>query len=1483
MHVIADAYYPLRLPKTVVLWRMLGEYRNILELRFMPIAIDPSTQQNDHPSGKHIYPSTQQNHNPSGRPIHTSAQQNPHPSSRPVQFNVPHSIISGLSLFEDDDTGSLYVLFVTAANLFYRLTFPAPLWFESPTASPDGNIGAGGIVEQACYCHPLLQPSSNPGNSDTSSVTEPTLSHFVDPDTVIVAYSNGQIGTMVCPRSTILARDVRTGWLKDSNLMEMLWIPSALAKWVAPTASEVAAMCSLLFGTNLKLVFVLSQDCKLRVWNIANNTMVCSFTLPASHSTSTTTDAWARPVRQDTFSNNVIGKYIQVFDESPDGLATPFEREKLAFKLAVLIPSPVDPFLIVLQGVGDYSGNFKNLSLIHSKSCAVIPSHPDDSKFDEVFVDFRIIEDTCDSRSSSGNSCIRKSWTCWTLWKLRGDPILRYSPLNLSNYEGFVSPMGDRWTTVSTGLTSQRLPALGFKPTATVTELLDYTFHPGRYSNLVIEQALQSYESLWKQTQMTTAFISLRTLRERTASSVGAGIRLQLQNGMNERRMLEAYQKALVDEWTRFLQCCDNLSRAHATPTALSTRPNFGAVTVVHRAGVGILRELDTAQLLSSPNTLITSGTFSLLRDETLRDRYPEFHTKSSRADLITLSKLIDLIKGVTSDAVLDQIYKDLVGSTSLQKVISEHLVDLAKQHLASMVGSSTLRARASSLVTALSNSEVWTRLMNIVSREVTALDSEIPRGLDIVDSSSTRLGSLGVAFVAQSLGEAIAARSKLLFEMMLVIMVIAASPGRKTRQIPAIVMDEGLRLFQTYALLHTLASKVVSSPEADVQMGRRDFNRQKLHDASFLIGQCADLRVYEDSHMTFDGSDTEPFFSQVVRRWLRIPLDFDEGDLATNLRASVVLLLQNLSQPKFILKLGCVMSGNAEVVNAIVKYLPVTSGLEYLAGLGALKMGDYDKARVRFEKAAVTSGEDDLKNLLPLDVRNEGLVGYYKHVAALFKVSPEHAIGFVQAALDNTPDREMSSVVPLLKELFLLNLSVLRYEEAFRAMQANPDQEARLDCLAHLVNVFCEKRQIEALCSGRLAFGDLEEQVESLLWFKAKSQRVWPIGGDPPYYKILYSYYTYRGNHRGAASAMFQYSRRLSELSRRTESLAADTHRVIEERSRALLASMQSLQLVSPESGWLSIPKSSDSTIVGPRPAKRRRLTTFSSTSNIDNDTGNMSHAARLATESVSVNDLIQEYELVMARLVLSDKFPNLVTSNETMSPEDAIALCCQAGLYDTALTVAKVFELEMSGIFASLAVRVVRLASSGNFGLDSGILEGVLEMYDGQMNPSQKLLKMVKQYLDRHDTVATGFHYRRLFIDKVLTENSHFNLPYWLTKFYEIHNAEDLIRIYLKHGLLAEAAKLAAHTVEREFQKGGVQDARVQGRWLPYALLDQLEEYGQTLTGQDMESVNTMRSALESYMTKVTKETINAKVDRSDLMSVEDIVSNVRREAGR
>ena len=75
-----------------------------------------------------------------------------------------------------------------------------------------------------------------------------------------------------------------------------------------------------------------------------------------------------------------------------------------------------------------------------------------------------------------------------------------------------------------------------------------------------------------------------------------------------------------------------------------------------------------------------------------------------------------------------------------------------------------------------------------------------------------------------------------------------------------------------------------------------------------------------------------------------------------------------------------------------------------------------------------------------------------------------------------------------------------------------------------------------------------------------------------------------------------------------------------------------------------------------------------------------------------VTLSMIRQDYSLVMAKLILASKYPEFSLTLSMPDPEDALALYVQAEKYTAAITLGKLFELDLRKVFSSLAERCAR-----------------------------------------------------------------------------------------------------------------------------------------------------------------------------------------------
>ncbi|KAI8827152.1 uncharacterized protein EV422DRAFT_491025, partial [Fimicolochytrium jonesii] len=118
-----------------------------------------------------------------------------------------------------------------------------------------------------------------------------------------------------------------------------------------------------------------------------------------------------------------------------------------------------------------------------------------------------------------------------------------------------------------------------------------------------------------------------------------------------------------------------------------------------------------------------------------------------------------------------------------------------------------------------------------------------------------------------------------------------------------------------------------------------------------------------------------------------------------------------------------------------------------------------------------------------------------------------------------------------------------------------------------------------------------------------------------------------------------------------------------------------------------------------------------------------------------------------------------------------------------------------------------------------------------DWEGTSADRAWRTLNEYLLEHDTPRTGYAYRSAVIDRVLQVHRSFRIPKaWITSFYDTRNPDDLIRVYLKHDLLEEAAYFVSDYVKCQEKllrarktAGRPLDTASRPKWLPYLLIDQ------------------------------------------------------------
>ncbi|KAJ1961135.1 hypothetical protein IWQ62_003972 [Dispira parvispora] len=594
---------------------------------------------------------------------------------------------------------------------------------------------------------------------------------------------------------------------------------------------------------------------------------------------------------------------------------------------------------------------------------------------------------------------------------------------------------------------------------------------------------------------------------------------------------------------------------------------------------------------------------------------------------------------------------------------------------------------------------------------------------------------------------------------------------------------------------------------------------------------------------------------------------------------------------------------GYIHLAHQLLAFCPPSLTARFLWGQLYLRLGLYANAYRCLElvgsgafapTSEIQTDEHVFRTLLPTHVENP--LEYYQMCADLMEAhqQPHFVTQFCRLAvtvLDNATDGEMwtddgqdhSSVKQRLYfRIFHSMLQDMRYDQAYMAMlQIRGNNVLQRDCLRHLISVMCEQRQMHLIT--RWSFGELQEEVEQTLLFKARNSDIHPSqivarstalqadsesqdsAQEPPrvppnYYKILYAYHTYRGDYRSASSAMFQYAQRLSDFVHREVQTYVTC---LVEQTTAYLSAIQALSLVDPEYAWVTVtPAGHPPHTDGSHQTKKRRLMSPAS-STMTNQPEQDTHALAPSGASKMVVQLVtmrREYQLCLAKLRLAELFPELQLDTQTLEFRDALSLFVRSGMYDHALSLAVLFETDLTCIFRHLAKECVQVSewathsqeenTDGLWSSDPNATTELPEVFRAndsllalEGSPETRIWKLLQNYLDQYDpalpqsTDSTASQstdmdtsplppsntYRTAAIDEILSMGGC--VPPWLSQPLFQHHPDTLVRLLLTHGYLEEAVKTTIRFIRSTIQRYRMTPIdHSMMRWMPFNLLDQL-----------------------------------------------------------
>lgn len=467
-------------------------------------------------------------------------------------------------------------------------------------------------------------------------------------------------------------------------------------------------------------------------------------------------------------------------------------------------------------------------------------------------------------------------------------------------------------------------------------------------------------------------------------------------------------------------------------------------------------------------------------------------------------------------------------------------------------------------------------------------------------------------------------------------------------------------------------------------------------------------------------------------------------------------------------------------------------------------------------------------KALLP-DLVNQGLPGL--------------AIRAANMALSTTDVSDESTFSLLYGYIFSSALEIDHYEQAYSALIHIFDDTKRMQALSDFVLTCIERGKAREL--AELPFVNMMDQVHSIVLQAAKLREVSPVG-SPSLYQVLYGFHIAKSNYRLAAEAMFIFSERL----------IAEQHLrlgTMEQYNSALLAVISALKLIEPTHAYLVSRKAS----VPASPHKRARDELSSNLNSL--------HIQSHAPKSVEIYNiarletmyLIAQCNLSLARRDKSILLPGVKNANSTL------LLLLNHNEFELAYRLSSKAKIPMNDIFTRHTLFCLRQSSSSKSSWNS-----------------------LRSNLAAHDLPSTNLQYHVIVADTILSTDRRVALPVWLVESFKLGHASPLVQshtaaskadnpvhsessdkstqllmVYVKHGLVEDAAKLANEIILRARQRlESYTDASQQVETaLPYTYIEQ--------TLLELQTAQPPNVALHAKVASALKQYLDIAVDKTNL----------------
>lgn len=1165
----------------------------------------------------------------------------------------------------------------------HHILFPAPL-LDGVHLSNSAASDSGTVLLQACtvtgYAYRIVLPLDSlhsvddvpqrwirehriaavPSSDVKGMLRDKTLSlsHVSeDGSLMLVACADGRVIKLAWHGSEHTSASIALdGHWEESILHSHTFLSRFFARSTAQnSATQISSMSTYARSSHWSgtLALIVSQDRKLRLWDLGTDTCVRAIDLPQSSTADHIEDT-----REEYDAVLVDGKPIA--ETSSTSMTR--SAQIRAFSLAQHDGSSAHALyaLVYVPSLGTW-GDFLACYGIQLTAASSSSSRQFAGSVGDVDLVWRKRCDPFASRSDSelrDISLVRNGplVEAWCLWDASGSTMIKFTTIDVHLAHSNPSSDSD-WHTVALPCSHSPLQGVALDDDmcalSTAEEIAPFMaariFEPNRFSSACLDYGVDAYENIIQshvenlEYLLPTSF-EQASVRDQILQLVGVAVDLQIDPTTGAPK-LDEYFAAVKREWCTFVGLLQEYDSRERWPIGFANgmaAHHDDLPLVLSRGCVGLAVREDSASTL-----------WRLSRDA-LREQ-----TATLAGDL----HFVSAVEKEIHPRIWASFETDLLDALSSQpsSPVEDVSMELWEVHVSSSI--------SDELTDSLRQDGVdIERALALIAECLLCLQLRNPNA-----GAGTAPTELESALGADMLTQAIADRFRL--TRLLVQLSLAARQGafggdEAHDEYLDSLIAESVTLFHRYYVYDFAAHRDAtvevraSEPVLEDDEGDTHAVEKQMRDMQF---RSPSIEGADDNQPRFA---TNLVHMGILRRYLlgastrRLVLTesvaevaYSTLDLITPSRGLATCVDLDLPTIRFIHH--TVREGCPGAALGILRFFAPSPASDYVKARATLLLGDIDSAAGAFERVALSvrlladtycdESIEALRDILPPLISGAGsgeeaLMRFYRLVVLYFQQAKSslYVAQFVRLAtelLSAGIPASTTTAQSLYLLLFQSNLMLWRFDEAYVYLLAIPFDDLQRECLRSLISVMCEKGFVEQLLAYN--FAGMQGEVERTLSFKARNSD--PLADVLNYYDVLYAFHLRRGDLKSAGATMWQMGKRVNDLARRhaipARSVRLDgpaprdlknkqQYAILE--AQCFLKSINVLTLIAPADAWFAYEMSGDD---DEELVESSKLTTFVPAASF--------HKAAHEIRIVYLDDIRRHYQILVAYLELLALWP--------------------------------------------------------------------------------------------------------------------------------------------------------------------------------------------------------------------------------------------------